>query len=92
MRQALGEPPGTFPTGIAADEKGNIWFTEEIGNVIGRIRTGSSDPCSIPTEQTLPWDITLGPNDAMWFTELAGRNISRIGAKGKIKEFPVPAE
>ena len=46
----------------------------------------------VKTEQALPWDINLGPDSAMWFTELAGHNIGRITAKGKIKEFPVPGD
>jgi len=44
----------------------------------------------LPTQDALPWDITLGPDGNMWFTELAGRNIGRIKPKGRIKEFPVP--
>ena len=46
----------------------------------------------LPTQDALPWDITLGPDGNMWFTELAGRNIGRIKPKGRIKEFPVPGE
>ena len=89
---------GTFPTGIGADAKGNIWYTGELSNKIGRIKTKKPDPWStlklfdVPTEGALPYDINLGPDGNMWFTNLASHKLGRINAKGKIKEFPVPGE
>ena len=44
------------------------------------------------TEGALPWDITLGPDGNMWFTELAGRNIGKITRNGTVTEYPVPGE
>ena len=29
--------PGSFPFGIAAGRDGNVWFTEDIGNKVGKI-------------------------------------------------------
>ena len=40
----VGPPPGSLPLGIAAGPDGNLWFTEEEGNAIGRIPTGPTTP------------------------------------------------
>jgi hypothetical protein len=40
------------PSAIAVGPDGNIWFTEELGNNIGRITTGTTGPCA-PDGHTL---------------------------------------
>ena len=83
---ALALPLGTFtefrvpttlgtPAGIAVGRDGDLWFTELIGNKIGRITpTGSITEFPIPTAGSQPNGIAAGPDGAMWFTE-QGRNI-----------------
>jgi len=44
----------------------------------------------VPTPQSAPWEITSGPDGALWFTELLGNKIGRITTEGVITEFPVP--
>ncbi len=44
----------------------------------------------IPTSNSEPEGITLGPDGNMWFTETAANQIGRIDAKGNITEFVVP--
>lgn len=89
---------GTFPTFIAADAKGRLWVTLELGNAIVKLTPVNSFPLAkmktfaIETQGVLPWDINPGPDGNMWFTTLAGRSIGRIGPAGRIKEFPVPGE
>jgi virginiamycin B lyase len=46
-------------------------------------------PLSSPT--SAPKGIALGPDDAVWFTELSADRIGRIDATGAITEFTVPA-
>src|SRR5215469_12490235 len=44
----------------------------------------------IPTPNSLPESILLGPDGALWFTETAGNKIGRITpVSGKITEYPV---
>ncbi len=86
-------PPNCcFPTGIAAGADGRMWFTLEIGDMIGRVEipSGAMTMFPIASIQVLPWDITAGPDGAMWFTELAGRAIGRISLDGAIVEHPIP--
>ncbi len=45
---------------------------------------------TIPTANSAPYDIALGPDGNLWFVEYAGNNIGRITTAGVITEFPVP--
>ncbi len=44
----------------------------------------------IPTANSLPRHITLGPDGNMWFTESASNVIGRVDPRGNITEFVVP--
>ena len=44
----------------------------------------------IPTANSAPEGITLGPDGNMWFAEAAANQIGRIDPKGNITEFVVP--
>jgi hypothetical protein len=56
-----------------------LWFTEYIGNKIGRITTaGVITEFSIPTLGSSPSDITAGADGNLWFTEASGSRIGRI--------------
>jgi hypothetical protein len=62
-----------------------MWFADDGTKTIGRITmTGS-----ITQFQTagFPYDITAGPDGALWFTQTTGR-IGRITTTGNITEFP----
>ena len=77
--------------GITAGRDGNVWFTEESGNKIGRItRTGTVTEFAVPTSGSAPESITAGPDGNLWFTELSGNKIGRITPAGAITEFLVP--
>lgn len=43
-----------------------------------------------PTPMSSPSGITVGPDGALWFTELSGNKIGRITTAGSLTEFPVP--
>jgi virginiamycin B lyase len=90
----------SFENGIAAGPDGALWFTEP-GNPdnvssglvgkIGRFTTGGSyTEYPIPTTQGWPFDITVGPDGALWFTEFVGK-IGRITTGGSITEYPIPS-
>jgi virginiamycin B lyase len=56
-----------------------LWFTEFIGNKIGRITpTGIVTEYTIPTAQSQPSGIASGPDGNIWFTETASNKIGRI--------------
>ncbi len=86
------------PNFIAAGPEGNMWFTEQVGNRIGRIT-----PSGVVTEfstglspASFPLGIALGPDGNMWFAEpgdcttgtcIGGNRIGRITPAGVITEF-----
>jgi streptogramin lyase len=45
---------------------------------------------AIPTQNSQPFWITVGPDGALWFTEFHGNNIGRLTTSGAISEFAVP--
>src|SRR5262249_43593413 len=82
-----GAAPREFPIPTALSEPwtitpgpdGNIWFTELVGNHIGRItRSGVIKEFPIPTAGSYPYGITTGPDGNLWFTENLGDKIGRI--------------
>src|SRR5450755_1737484 len=59
-----------FYSDITAGPDGALWFTEEIGNNIGRITTaGVVTEYPVPTPNGQLFAITSGPDEALWFTE-----------------------
>src|SRR5664280_2209661 len=44
----------------------------------------------IPTANSQPNQITVGPDGNLWFTESGSNQIGRITTAGTITEFPVP--
>ena len=77
------------PDAIAAGPDGNLWFTEDDGNRIGRITPGG-----IVTEFSVgitagagPAGIAAGPDGNLWFTEVDGHRIGRITPSGVVTEF-----
>src|SRR5262249_22884463 len=81
----------SLPWAIAVGPDGNIWFTEAVGNRIGRITpAGVITEFPIPTGSSVSEDITAGPDGNLWFTESAGNSIGRITTNGVITEFAIP--
>ena len=82
---------GSVPNGIAAGPDGNVWFTEYIGNRIGRITPGGViTEFPVPTPNAEPNGIVMGPDGNLWFAEVAGNRIGRITPAGIVTEFLVP--
>jgi streptogramin lyase len=80
------------PQGIAAGPDGNLWFTEETGDKIGKITTGGTiTEYTIPAiSHAGPTGIATGPDGNLWFTEYNGNKIGKITASGSITEYPIP--
>ncbi len=78
------------PQGIAAGPDGNLWFTEQAANQIGRITHGRRHHgIRHPHGQQQPLDIAAGPDGNLWFTEYFGNKFGRITTAGVITEFAV---
>jgi streptogramin lyase len=80
---------------IVAGPDGALWFTETDANQIGRLdptqlRTCTVTPTDcitefpIPTADSGPGAITVGPDGALWFIEKTANQIARITTDGKV--------
>jgi virginiamycin B lyase len=56
----------------------------------GTARAGAVTEFTVPTPNSQPAGITVGPDNALWFTEENGHKIGRITTDGTITEFPTP--
>jgi virginiamycin B lyase len=85
-------PPGGTcqPAGITSGPDGNVWFTEENGNRIGRITPGGAitEFTSGLAAGALPVEIVAGPDGRLWFTQLGRTKIGAITTGGSITEYP----
>jgi virginiamycin B lyase len=74
------------PHGITVDPGGTVWFTEELGNRIGKLGGSQVTEYNIPTLGSAPWGIVYDPNpngddpnaDSIWFTESGQGKIGRF--------------
>jgi virginiamycin B lyase len=56
-----------------------MWFVEGSAARIGRIRmSGQITEFSVPTPQSGPHDINLGPDRNLWFVETSAGNVGRL--------------
>jgi streptogramin lyase len=79
------------PAYIAAAPDGNLWFTEFVGNNIGRITTaGVVTEFPGLTASSGPYGIAVGPDGDLWFAEFNANNIGRMTTAGVVTEFPIP--
>jgi hypothetical protein len=78
-----GLSAGATPNGITAGSDGNLWFTEAVGNAIGRITTsGVVTEFGGLTAGAAPRRITSGLDGNLWFTEFGIDMIGRITTGG----------
>jgi len=80
------------PRCITVGSDGNLWFTERLGNKIGRMTpAGSMVEFDVPTPNSNLEGITLGPDGNIWFAESGGNKIGRITPTGTITEYVIPS-
>src|ERR1044071_2362409 len=62
-----------------------------VGLLLTQIAAGTAlKSFRIPTANSQPEGITLGPDGNMWFTEASANQIGRIDPRGRITEFLIP--
>ncbi len=75
-----------------------VWFTERLGNKIGRLNaaTGTIDEFPIPRAASEPTGVAVLPGtpDRVWFTERAGNALGLLTVTDTVKfsftEYPLP--
>ncbi len=78
--------------GITSGPDGNLWFTEETNNAVGRITPGAvitEFTAGFPTGS--PQGIVTGPDGNLWVAMAGGDGaIAQVTKAGVVTEFPVP--
>jgi virginiamycin B lyase len=94
--------PGPDPAKGGTRE--TMWVTELTGNRIAAVSVEAAAPGAarsrlpradirefvIPTPNSRPIAVELGPDGRMWFSEEAGGKVGRIEADGSVSEFLLP--
>ncbi len=74
------------PAGIAAGPDGALWFTNPMGDSVGRITTAGAVTMFGGVGILAPTGIAAGPDGALWFTN-SSNSIGRITTTGAITDF-----
>jgi streptogramin lyase len=71
---------------------GKVWATDTSGNQLVALdpSTGAISTVKIPTNSSLPYTLTPGPNNTLWFTELAAGQLGELYQNGTVRQYPVP--
>jgi len=91
-------PAGIGANAIASGPDGNMWFTNNANNSIGRITpSGAVTYFAVPTNSASMstsgpglFAIAAGPDGNMWFTEFFANLVGKITPAGIITTYPVP--
>ena len=86
---------GSEPTNIISLGAGQVWFTMQNANAIGKMVIGGNGQATftkydVPTANSKPYDLAYD-GVYIWFTERMGNKIGRLNpANGAITEYPIP--
>jgi streptogramin lyase len=87
-----GLTPSIGLWGITSGPDGNLWFTEDTNNAVGRVTPGAvitEFTAGFPTGN--PRGIVTGPDGNLWVAQAGGDGaIARVTKAGEATEFPVP--
>ena len=91
IQEFLVPTTNAVPNAIVLGPDGALWFTETVGQKIGRVTTnGAFTEYVVPTGTNLQ-GITVGPDGALWFCVQDWARIGRITTNGSITLFPLTA-
>jgi streptogramin lyase/photosystem II stability/assembly factor-like uncharacterized protein len=86
---------GAFLQGTALGSDGKVWFLEgfnrppAVNNKIGRInRLGLIEEFDLPVS-SIPYQITAGPDGAIWFSDFFAKTISRVDVNIAVARSPI---
>lgn len=76
------------PEGIVVDADGTAWCTDTRGAILRVGASGSVHRFALPSVNAQPFGITIGPDNAIWFTEFHNDSVGRLDPfTGAIVEY-----
>jgi virginiamycin B lyase len=93
-RVPMPDPAARDPHTLAFAPDGEIWFTVQNGNFLGRLRFGGEpevELVAVPTPDSRPYGLLVAPDGRPWFTEFAGGKIGTVDpATMRPREIELP--
>jgi virginiamycin B lyase len=84
---------GGYIYDVKPDKNGDVWFTNFFANKIGKVdaKTMKVSRWSLPTENSAPRRMEIGPDGMIYSGEFQGGKMARFDPKTQtFKEFPLP--
>lgn len=78
-----------FPSDVIVDDRGRVWFTDRMAQVIGRFdpETRQFDRFDLPTAKSAPYGFVRGPDGAFWYAAAVAGRLGRVDpGTGEITE------
>jgi virginiamycin B lyase len=71
---------------------GKVWATDALGAQLVSLdpSNGALIGVKLPNVNAFPYTVTIGPDNSLWFTELYGSKIGRLGVDCGLAEYPTP--
>lgn len=79
------------PVDIVTGPDGNLWYTSERNEAIGKITTSGSVVEYPLSKESVPGGITAGPDGNLWYTNGGANKIGKITTSGTITEYALPS-
>jgi len=93
FQQWTAPTPGSRPHDPLATRDGNIWYTGQMANVLGRVdpATGVVKEFPLKTAHSGPHGLVEDKDGNIWYTGNTGALIGKLDPKtGVVTEFPLP--
>jgi virginiamycin B lyase len=89
---AYSFPAGSNPTSLVYGPQGSLWLTLLGSNALSSLALpGTVFTATIPTPLAQPYDLIIGSDRALWFSEQLAGQIGRYNTgTGSFSEFPLP--
>src|SRR5690606_14660809 len=95
VKIAMPDKKAVDPHTLTLDGRGNIWFTVQQGNFVGRLAMQSHavQLIEVPTRRARPYGIVVNANGIPWAVEFGSHKLIRIDPEAmSLEEIDLPNE
>jgi virginiamycin B lyase len=92
MREYVIPWQDAFPSDVAVDSVGRVWFTDRLTHVVGMLDPATEEfrRYPVPSEKSAPYGLIAAPDGSLWFCESRQPRLGRIDpATGVITEHVI---
>jgi virginiamycin B lyase len=90
VQEFIPDPVAAYG-GVAVTSDNIVWYTESSAGLVGGYHDGETIPfLVVPTPDSTPSSMTVGPDGNPWFLEGKAQKLARINHDRSILEIPLP--